>query len=905
MSDVDQANQLREAVDDSARNVRNVYLTFLLAGAYIGIIIGSTTDLQLLKISPVNLPILNTGIPIVEFYTIVPWLLILLHFNLLLQLYLLSTKLQRLGTTLTALPHEEAQLQRARLYPFPFTHMLIEGGHTRVVRVMMTTMVVATVVLFPLVLLLWAQIRFLPYHEPMITWVQRSAVLTDLGLLWIFWPLMFGPDGRASNWWRVFVRGIPDRAMELVRLLPLPRRSGSAADRISPAAEPRRVRARGSLVLASTTLAAFPLSILIAFVPAEATEAWLISRFSSGETATVEGAKLRPLALTRLLFDDADAPFHRNLRLPNQILVAGDANAGLIETLRQGDQKSIESVGRVSGLALANRDLRFADLRHALIVNADLKGANLDGADLRGAVLIKVDLRPHDATDAGACLTKRQENARFHELKKMAWEIAGVTPPAASNPRYCVSSLRRVKLTNAKLTSVVLSLAQMRDADFGGAKLTDVGFAGVQATRLNLTNAVGTGLDLSRAVLDRPHFRRAELANANMSSAHLRNVSATRAKLSGSDFREATVDVANFKGADLSSAMFQGARLNKLILQDARLVGAEGLSKLSLPNGKLNGADLTAVNLSDANLPGADLTKSTLNRANLWGANLRGAKLRGAQASGADFRHANMAAADLSGAKVMGADFSRSKLYAANFFSARIDAAEFSEANLQGATFRDALCQGVSLVRAKLQASDLSCRYLHEADFTGAALSGAEIGQGEIRMIRTDDIRTWPLSKSAFESVSKSTAIIAPSVPSVRWKKAVLRRASRAAKMTENDSLRGMIAELCRQRGKGACATGKVFRAAQGKTIAKIACRNDDVFLALSSRLKLVRQDHQFGRVRRGDSRRRDPSRVLYKSAVTRALLAEKKCVQRRDELRKQLTHNLDQWDGIIGRASQ
>ena len=69
----DNVERLRENADDAARLARTVYFTFLLVGVYIAVTIGSTTDLQLLKVSPVTLPIVNVGLPIVGFYALVPW----------------------------------------------------------------------------------------------------------------------------------------------------------------------------------------------------------------------------------------------------------------------------------------------------------------------------------------------------------------------------------------------------------------------------------------------------------------------------------------------------------------------------------------------------------------------------------------------------------------------------------------------------------------------------------------------------------------------------------------------------------------------------------------------------------------------------------------------------------------
>ena len=167
---------LRENADDAARLVRTVYFAFLLVGAYIAVTIGSTTDLQLLKDSPVTLPVLNVGLPIVGFYALVPWLLLLLHFNLLLQLYLLSRKLHLVDEAIAALEDEEArEEQRALLFPFPFSQMLIGRQRGRVMRALLAVNVWTTMIILPLVLLLWAQIGFLPYQPPV---SKRTALMT-------------------------------------------------------------------------------------------------------------------------------------------------------------------------------------------------------------------------------------------------------------------------------------------------------------------------------------------------------------------------------------------------------------------------------------------------------------------------------------------------------------------------------------------------------------------------------------------------------------------------------------------------------------------------------------------------------------------------------------------------------
>src|SRR5262247_99933 len=104
----ERAERLRGAADEAARLVQNVYLSFLGLGTYIAVIIGSTTDVQLLKVSPVTLPLLNVQLPIVGFYVVVPWLLLLLYFSLLLHLTFLVQRLHRLHAVLVAFRDDAA-----------------------------------------------------------------------------------------------------------------------------------------------------------------------------------------------------------------------------------------------------------------------------------------------------------------------------------------------------------------------------------------------------------------------------------------------------------------------------------------------------------------------------------------------------------------------------------------------------------------------------------------------------------------------------------------------------------------------------------------------------------------------------------------------------------------------------
>jgi hypothetical protein len=53
---------------------------------------------------------------------------------------------------------------------------------------MLKLIALTTLVIFPILLLLLLQIKFLPFHDVTITWVQRTALFLDIVLLWLLRP---------------------------------------------------------------------------------------------------------------------------------------------------------------------------------------------------------------------------------------------------------------------------------------------------------------------------------------------------------------------------------------------------------------------------------------------------------------------------------------------------------------------------------------------------------------------------------------------------------------------------------------------------------------------------------------------------------------------------------------------
>jgi uncharacterized protein YjbI with pentapeptide repeats len=549
----EQAERLRGAADEAARLAQNVYLSFLLLGTYIAVIIGSTTDVQLLKVSPVTLPLLNVPLPIVGFYVVVPWLLLLFYFNLLLHLTFLAQRLHRLNAVLAAFSDEAPRAeQRLRLFPFPFSALLIGRPARWSLRVLLGLMVWTTVLVLPLVLLLWAQVRFLPSHDTFITWTHRIAILVDLALLWLFGPLILIPEsGGASP----------------ARLFPLWREE-QRQWAVQRTARTRLRRWRTGLLCLTLVTVVFALGIAV--LPEEAIEVRMVSHW---------------------LFDAPGAPFHRNLQLQGQVLVAGEPSAEVLAALRSDNEtRRAQGLDKIAGLILTNQDLRGADLRDTLFAKADMRGANLKGTRLGGALVFAGDLSEFFISDGGHCIDAAQKS---------------------EDSMTCQTQLQG---------------ADLKEAQLQGAHL-----GGVQLQGANLWAAQLQGADLKEAQLQGASLGGVQLQGANLKGAQLQDANLWAAQLQGANLWDARLE-----GADLKGAQLQGASLVSAQLQGASLGAAQ-----------LQGADLEGARLEGADLKGAQLQGASLVRAQLQGADLEGAQLQGASLEGASIGSANFTGANL------------------------------------------------------------------------------------------------------------------------------------------------------------------------------------------------------------------------------------------------------------------
>jgi len=611
------AETVRKSADDAARQVRNIFITFLCVGIYIAIAIGSTTDEQLLRVTPVKLPIFDVGIPINWFYALVPWLLLFLHFNLLLQLYLLANKLHNWNTIIASLDDEDhKQEQRTCLYPFAFSHMLIQTPHRRSMRCLFSLVVWSTIILFTPMLLIWAQFTFLPFHNSFITGNQIVVVLLDLVMLGFLWPEIVAP------------------------------REGEKKEASSEIKESDR-KTRGWIWVWSkakeicanflSTLSTRPISmkvfyaILILFALSSFMELFFMWPFHKNlilsDKVLVE-EELTPETLSVLMAEDRedeDKLREREIGLTNELANSSEETKQSVEKEPvMSWEKTRKSVEKVVGIRLTRRDLRGADFRRVIMPNADLRGGNLARVDLRQSKLINADLRPFPIKKTRNCIDAYQEidPNRQRQENQLSMENKPSTIEIDENEKICCTSLRG---------------ANLEKIDLSGAKLWQ---------------GMLSGANLSLALLRETDFYRAELQKANFFA----SVS-TRVKFAEADLEEAIFDTARLQFAD-----FYGAKLGKASLQYATVYGSN-LSDAELWGADLTGAQLDGADLTNAKCQGSSMLRVELQGANLEYAQLQGANLSGAILSGANLTGANLDGANLKNAQLWGADFKQKYTY--------------------------------------------------------------------------------------------------------------------------------------------------------------------------------------------------------------------------------------------------
>jgi uncharacterized protein YjbI with pentapeptide repeats len=387
-------------------------------------------------------------------------------------------------------------------------------------------MVWVTLAVAPISLLLFVQVRFLPYHDTWITAWHRLVLLADLVVLWWLWP-------RATPMHRL--RTVPYLAVGALASVLTLVFSGVLAtisrERLDSVAE----MLPGSLPPFVMRVESSPMRIFwwrlrnLGETPAEVVESAGIEGRSKISDEFPLPQESLAVGLRRALFDggvdtDTQRPrsmFSRSLVLRDAVLIAPED----LTAFRNDPERARLNITRT-------RVLRKRDLRDAVLDRADLRRVDLTGARLTGASLLGAKL-------TGATL----------ERAHMPYAPLGE------------AQLQYASLDGARMWGATLDHADMQGASFTGADLRGANFDGARSQ----------GASFDRAWLQGARFDGAQLQGASFVGAQLQAASFANARLQGIWLKQAQLQGAWLGETDMRGAMLGAVGLWRLRSVDTDL----------------------------------------------------------------------------------------------------------------------------------------------------------------------------------------------------------------------------------------------------------------------------------------------------------------------------------------------
>ncbi len=432
--------------------------------SYLLITIAGIGHKDLLLNSDITLPILQVRIELTRFFLFAPILLVLIHVGLIGQLVLLARKTLEFAASIRMLETTDQRTHplRLELDNFFFVQAIAGPERSRIVGFFLHGMSWLTLVVMPVILLLYMQLVFLPYHDVAITWAHRRRA-----------------DGR-------------HRAPGLRRRVPV-----AAGDVLLP-----RVLAQRACII--------PSSLTVNGAAAGRRRRLLAVRRHhpgrgprrGGAPGQRERAPARSWA-TRCRAS-ASRPRARCFGLFPRNLIVTDVDLVVDKDVTPGEPS----------INLRGRDLRFAKLDRTDLHQADMTGANLEGASLVGATCAG---RGWAAAISTSCCSPTAAAPPAAPAR-----AAPTSPrPACPRPGWPASICAGRRLEAAQLDGAQLAQALMSGANLANARLDLADLTGAWLHGANLLLASLQGADLAGAKPLMADFTSASLQGANLSLAGL------------------------------------------------------------------------------------------------------------------------------------------------------------------------------------------------------------------------------------------------------------------------------------------------------------------------------------------------------------------------------------------------
>jgi uncharacterized protein YjbI with pentapeptide repeats len=473
--------------NDSANRAQTLWFAFLGFGAFLIVAVIGTTHRDLFLETPISLPLLNLNLPLVGFYIFAPALFLLFHVFLLIKLTLLAYSYVNFETQVQA--DIEWDSDREQMRKHINSTLFLQAVRKRETDSWMwqglfAAVLFCTLVLFPIIVFVTTQIRFLPYQCEAVTWAHRGYLVADLAA-------------------GIIVYEVSQRDVRM-DTLPLPRLPAYAVTAL--------------LVIASWTLLTFPAERVMD----NNVVAWALGlRQERGDLRTTSWNGLcGEWCATRLLLANEDFVDENEISLDlvdatvvlrgrslvgavlqdtdlrEAVFDGGDLRFAILDDARLDQTSFDRDIGgtatNLQGASLVaaqlqGASLEFAQLQGALLIGAQLQGASLKLAQLQGALLDRAQLQ-------GALLDRARlqgallDRAQLHGASLYRARLQGAS---LRHAQLQGASLRHAQLQGASLYRARLQGASLRDAQLQGALLGGTDFSGATLVGSHLWRSHG------------------------------------------------------------------------------------------------------------------------------------------------------------------------------------------------------------------------------------------------------------------------------------------------------------------------------------------------------------------------------------------------------------------------------
>ena len=500
-----------------ARKLRISMLVTLIFFAYSLLAVLSTTDMMLLREGVIALPIIQASVPVVEFYRIAPFLLVLLHLHLLATLILYAREIYDSEKS-SSEAHGWFCKSLIILFSFEQRRFILGVKNESSPRFFIRISFLIIFGAIPVVVLLMLQARFLAYQNELITLYHQSIITIDLGFQYVI----------MCNFYNLFKK-------------------------------------KNKLLYVS--LRKF---VVFVFIVLPILFVWTSPLIPGGNNERIIKFDLQQ-SFAGYFFKDwwkkeEDQSFsiikgERYINIQSKVITLRDPPSEVVGATIQMENEPNPEVHcqHVGEFDLSKRRLSFANFSDSKFFCVKMQGTQLNNSKLIRAkfstvILVEANLKEADLSKANMS----KADLKWVNLNTAILVDAILNEADLSGADLSKSNLRGARLRLAYLSEANLSEANLRWADLSGADLSKSNLRGANLSWANLRGANLSGADLSGAEL-----RRSDLSGANMHGAKVHGARLYEAQLYGTILEGAKLYGANFSGSTTCHTDLDGVDVEK------------------------------------------------------------------------------------------------------------------------------------------------------------------------------------------------------------------------------------------------------------------------------------------------------------------------------------------------------